>query len=126
VGKQPGQPVVELGIETEDRRCRRRHHLLSIALENEGFEAFLRRQRGYEYDPHGKAVGARRAPAHEIVQGEQLVVRNPLVEPFVLGARLTENHVQRCIVQRRTHGFLLVASNRNFVVADRGARCVTS
>ncbi|MGH6693363.1 MAG: hypothetical protein ACREF4_22065 [Gammaproteobacteria bacterium] len=38
----------------------------------------------------------------------ELLIRDRLGEPFVLGARGAEDQVQRGIVQRRTHCLLLI------------------
>src|SRR5712671_7652722 len=64
---------------------------------------------GVEHDAHGEAVRARRAPAHQIVQGNELFTRNRLIEPLVLSARLAKDRIKRGIIKLRRHKMCLLA-----------------
>src|SRR5438094_5220973 len=63
----------------------------------------LRRRRSQEDEARRTRVGARGSPFHDVVDAAQLVVVYRRRQPAVLGARLEEEQVERCLVERRSH-----------------------
>src|SRR5947208_947908 len=66
-------------------------------------EPRLRLRGPEEDDPRGTGVGAGRAEPHELVDLVELRVADGRVEPAVLGARVSEDEIQRRVVERASH-----------------------
>ena len=107
MGEKLRQALVELRIVADDRGYGGGHGFLQIALGESGGELFLRLPRLHENNARRAAVGAGRAPFHQLVETMQHLVRNGLVEPCVMRARMTENDIERVVAQHAAHRRLL-------------------
>ena len=111
--EQLRQVVVEAAVVADHRDHRRLHRLLGVARRQRRQQPLLGLGRAQEEDACRAAVGAGRAPFHQLVELEQQVVADGLVEPDVVRPGAAEQLVECLVVQGVVHVDLLRVFKRD-------------